>query len=57
MIEITNDEIWSRQYIKKEEMPKRTKIKFLDIAFSIFGICAVVNMILIYSFFKIIGFI
>lgn len=55
MLEITNDQIWIETNLKEEKKTKNKKTKFLNIAYFIFSICAVINTILVYSFFKIIS--
>ena len=58
MMDITRDEIWEVNYKEKEKenFIKETvkKNKFLSISMLIFGICTIANMVLMYSFFKII---
>ena len=56
-IDITNEEFWDVSYKQreKESFAKRVikKNKILSISFLLFGVCAFVNLILIYSFLKI----
>ena len=58
MMDITRDEYWEVNYKEKEKenFIKETvkKNKFLSISMLIFGICTIANMVLMYSFFKII---
>lgn len=55
MLEVTNDQIWIGAHLKEEKKVKNKKTKFLNIAYFIFSICAVINTALVYSFFKIIS--
>jgi len=55
MVDITKDEFWEEDYQKKDTYIRETirKNKFLSVSFLILGICVLANIILIYSFFKI----
>jgi len=52
MMEITNDAYWDEKFEKKEEHKISFANKIIMVGLILFGICTVINTVLIYSFFN-----
>ena len=52
MIDITSDTYWDEKFEKKEEQKISFANKIIMVGLILFGICTVINTVLIYSFFN-----
>ena len=55
MVEVTDEQIWNEKFEEKKKQKMSFENKIVSIGLILFGICIIINSVLIYTFFRVLG--